>query len=304
MKKKILPLDVYFRYINNHPLNDLKILDYGYENCRPDKPQIGPSQKPRYSFHFVVSGKGYFYLNEKKYEVRANQIFVVPMHAVTNYYPDPANPWSYFWLEIHGAKAEHLMLEVGLTKNSPIYAPKNHLKIRNDFIKLITLPGNVNADYYSLSTFFDIMDILYKEYKSSTPDNKRSNTDSYVQYVLTYMENNYANNELMNLKIIGDQIFLNPIYLNRIFTEKVGTPIYSYLTQFRLQKACELLEKTEDSVSSIAKKIGYENPLHFSRMFKKYKNISPQKYREIIATTVRKEDAQTGLAEDHTSDLK
>ncbi len=289
MDKKLFPNHIYFRYINKHPLNDLIILDYGYENCSPNKPQIGPSQKPRCSLHFVVSGKGYFEIDGQTYEITANQIFIVPMHAITNYYPDRTDPWSYFWIGLYGSKTEQMLKDVGLTKQTPIYKPKDCQKIQDALVQLITLPSNINADFYSLSTYFYILNILFQEYHKSNPQQKVTNADTYVQYVLNYIENNYANDDLMNLKTISDQIFLNPIYLNRIFTQKIGLPIYSYLTQFRIQKACTLLEDNSLSIQSIAMQVGYSNPLYFSRIFKKYKNISPQKYREIIIAEARKD---------------
>ena len=52
-----------------------------------------------------------------------------------------------------------------------------------------------------------------------------------------------------------------------------------YLTEVRLQKAEELLEKTDDKTYEIAQKVGYQEQNYFSYVFKKRYGVSPTKYR-------------------------
>lgn len=58
--------------------------------------------------------------------------------------------------------------------------------------------------------------------------------------------------------------------------------IWNYLTEVRLEHAKELLKTTDMKSYEIAFAVGYENPSYFSKIFKKYENMTPNEYREQI----------------------
>lgn len=86
---------------------------------------------------------------------------------------------------------------------------------------------------------------------------------------------------------IANQFFLNPDYLDRIFKKEMGISVTKYMLHQRLDKAKELLDKTEMSISSIAMMVGFKNMSHFSNAFKKYAENNPIDYRKKIH--IRKE---------------
>ena len=49
----------------------------------------------------------------------------------------------------------------------------------------------------------------------------------------------------------------------------------------KIEKACELLHSTNQTVKEIAYQVGYENQLEFSKMFKKHTGKSPTEYRNL-----------------------
>ena len=48
----------------------------------------------------------------------------------------------------------------------------------------------------------------------------------------------------------------------------------------KIQAACQLLDSTDDSVKAIAARLGYDDPLYFSRVFRRTQGISPSAYRD------------------------
>ncbi len=55
-----------------------------------------------------------------------------------------------------------------------------------------------------------------------------------------------------------------------------------YVLSLRMSNAESLLEMTDYNVTEISSIVGYENPLYFSRMFKKQRGLSPSEYRKKI----------------------
>lgn len=78
---------------------------------------------------------------------------------------------------------------------------------------------------------------------------------------------------------VAASVFLNPDYLSRMFKKETGYSISEYIIKMRMSIACELLVKTDLSISKIAMSCGYSHMAHFSKMFKKETLMAPNEYR-------------------------
>ncbi|MCB0166075.1 MAG: helix-turn-helix transcriptional regulator, partial [Anaerolineae bacterium] len=65
----------------------------------------------------------------------------------------------------------------------------------------------------------------------------------------------------------------------RVFKKKTGYAPIDYFIRLKIQKACELLETTDQQVSEIGHSLGYPDIYYFSRLFKKVVGLSPRQYR-------------------------
>lgn len=83
-----------------------------------------------------------------------------------------------------------------------------------------------------------------------------------------------------NLQELADKLGISPQYLSRIFKEKYGMNFIDYITNKKLQHAKSLLINTEKSIKEISVITGYTDPNYFSRVFKKFMNVTPNKYRK------------------------
>ena len=72
---------------------------------------------------------------------------------------------------------------------------------------------------------------------------------------------------------------LNISYLSRLFKKETGQSFVSYLTDYRMDRAEELVLNTDEKSYKIAEKVGYQDANYFSYVFKKKFGVSPSKYR-------------------------
>ena len=79
---------------------------------------------------------------------------------------------------------------------------------------------------------------------------------------------------------IAEQFKCSPSYLFNLFKKRTGYSIIHFFNLKKIQKACEYLKYTELSIKEISYKVGMQDPLYFSRIFKKYFGISPKDYRK------------------------
>lgn len=100
-----------------------------------------------------------------------------------------------------------------------------------------------------------------------------------VGRVLEYINENpcreYALEELLRVANIKKTLFLQS------FREVTGTTPIQYVTERRLETACDLLLESNLRVAQIGEMCGFSDPFYFSRCFKKKYSVSPQKYREL-----------------------
>ena len=94
-----------------------------------------------------------------------------------------------------------------------------------------------------------------------------------------YIMEHYQNPDL-TLKEVAEYVDLSEKYFTTKFTKECGETFLSYLTGMRVQKAKELIRTTTFKMYEIGEMVGYNNPEHFNRIFKKYTGMSPAQYRK------------------------
>ncbi|MFA9457924.1 AraC family transcriptional regulator [Halalkalibacter sp. AB-rgal2] len=85
--------------------------------------------------------------------------------------------------------------------------------------------------------------------------------------------------EPIGIQEIADSVQISVSLASQIFKEQMNDTIYGYFTRLRVEHAIELLLKTDKKISDIAIEVGYQHENSFIRVFRKYKNITPGKYR-------------------------
>jgi AraC-like DNA-binding protein len=65
------------------------------------------------------------------------------------------------------------------------------------------------------------------------------------------------------------------------FKSVFGAPIHSYMREYRLQAASVLLRETDEPISEIAARVGYDSHAQFSKVFKSVMGMSPSDYRKV-----------------------
>lgn len=89
--------------------------------------------------------------------------------------------------------------------------------------------------------------------------------------------------ESVSIHQIADAGFCSERECYRIFQNYLHTTPNEYLTNYRLQKACDLLRQTSDPITDISHFCGFGSSSYFGRIFKEHLGCTPSDYRKRIA---------------------
>lgn len=272
----------YRTMLSQRQLEELMLITCGVESCVPGY-EYNAGGREGYHLHVILSGKGVLSVNGKITQLHFGQMFITKPGEDTWYRADREDPWSYCWMAYDGTEAPRYTDAAGFTSGI------NWLNCRIDVTRFYTLVLNT-LEYSSnlhlsgdLHRLAKLMEFLALSIESAQRDNKVSqrkpeyNSAVYVEYAVNYLQANYANAKVNDLAL---QIGINRSYLTSIFRKQMGISPQEYLMQYRMDKAQDLLLETDISVQEIALRVGYENALTFSKIFKSYYGLSPVHYRQ------------------------
>ena len=147
------------------------------------------------------------------------------------------------------------------------------LGLNYDFISELSHMDNIDELCYWLVKVLDtFMDTVYETRNVRSARN--------LGEALKYIRENYNRN--LTLENVAQQIYISPYYLSHMFREELGITFVEYLTMVRMEEAKKLLMDPSLSVVAVASQVGYEDASYFSKVFKKYVGVSPNRYRRNI----------------------
>jgi len=103
--------------------------------------------------------------------------------------------------------------------------------------------------------------------------------EAYVKKAISYITMKYPNN--LSILQIAQYIGIDRSYFCSIFKECIKASPQQFIENFRINRACELLLNKNLSIGDVSRSVGYHDPLHFSKVLKKIKGLSPREYRNL-----------------------
>jgi transcriptional regulator GlxA family with amidase domain len=113
---------------------------------------------------------------------------------------------------------------------------------------------------------------------------QKTHNDQRILRIQQFMESHMARQIIV--EDLAKRADMSTRNFDRRFRAAVGEAPTSYLQKLRIEKAKRLLETTDDSVSEIMQKVGYEDERSFRRLFNSLTQLSPKAYRKKYATQV------------------
>ncbi|WP_312692800.1 AraC family transcriptional regulator [Caproiciproducens sp.] len=222
---------------------------------------------------YCTDGKGVIELANKKYELHGGEVFCIPAYAGHRYYADQNEPWSILWVHFKGENAQYFPLTE--KRIVQLETPKSNDRLQSLFSLLIS----VLERNYTLGNFIYTSQLLSVILSEIYLREKASDIDKQNQYLTKAIRYMYNNMDVeLTLDDIADYMKLSKSYLNSIFKTFVQRSPVDFYIHLKMQQACKYFKMTNMFVYEVSKKLGYQDPYYFSRIFKKVIGVSPREY--------------------------
>lgn len=238
----------------------LNPMQFGWETCKPSH-SYGPAVRDYWLLHYIVRGNGKFHREGKVHNLGSGDLFIIEPGMETFYEADAAAPWEYIWI---GFLAEGEIPDC-------FFVPTLNCPGAGDiFLKMKQCSAREGGrSAYLSACLWELVALLQEQGRSLA---------GYVEQAIQCMRAEYHNG--ITVSEIASRLNLDRSYFSNYFKKETGRSPQQYLTDLRMGRAAELLQKDRVRPSIVAASTGYGDLFTFSKAFKKYFGKSPREFQK------------------------
>ena len=271
-------------YPESNRFPELTLRHCGYEECAPGH-SYGPAVRSVYLIHVVLKGRGTFMANQQTWQLTEGDGFLIFPEMQTYYRADEADPWTYCWVAFLGTRAEEVIRDIGLGRESLVFHG-----CRPDMVRDVVQEMYRNRELSKAKQYLN-QSLLYRFFAILLDDmevklGSQTGRNKIVGQAVRYIEECYSDPSI-RVAEIAKKVNVERGYLYTLFMKNLGLSPQEYLLRFRLTKATDLLNHTELSIDKITTECGYQDSATFSKAFRKMFGIPPGKFRRRIREHMR-----------------
>lgn len=211
----------------------------------------------------------------RSYEI-SEGVFLYPPNN-THYYhsANQSGPLKIYWIHFSGYGISEIMYKSELGDKNVLSTGKS-TEIASIFKKIIEEMSLRQHAYEGFAASLAEYLISLVSRLACRNIHEEPTIDKRIFPVLKYIHANFHKD--MDLSMLAGMTNLSVSRFSSLFNDCMGVYPKVYITKYRIGKACEMIRNTDFSMCQISNFTGYNDPLYFSRIFKKYTDLSPTSY--------------------------
>ena len=243
----------------------------GYEECAPDY-HIDRNSFPFWALEIIAGGHGYFCEGEQRRPVRHGAAFTFGPGLRHEFRNEPERPFRKYFVISGAGEFPPSWAEAGL-------APGRILQLGNlaPIVAVLDqmLDEGTRSDAQTAEIFAGLNRVLLAliARHKDTARGEKSRTRKVYDLAMDILQRDYRT--LHSLADLADRSGYSGEYLCRVFKMYHHDSPYQVLQKRKMSAAWLLLRDSQLRVGAVAQELGYADPLHFSRVFRKIMGCAP-----------------------------
>ncbi len=232
---------------------------------------------PYYSIEFIAKGAGFLTLNNRKYELKPGTIFSYGPGISQQITSIPDKPMTKYFIDFTGSAVKQILKKhiSPLGTAIDVNRPDIITKIFEDLLN----HGLSDSPHKSMICSALLEYLLYR-LAEITMDDKNGPSQAFANYqrCREHIREHFVT--LNSLKGIADICAIDHAYLCRLFKRFDTQSPYQYLLSLKMAYAADRFQKSDAQVKEVAQELGFNDPFHFTRVFKRLFGISPLTFKK------------------------
>ncbi|MDQ6420545.1 AraC family transcriptional regulator [Paenibacillus sp. LHD-117] len=270
--------------------------DFVYKDTKSPERELPDHLHERMELVYVYRGKGTMFIDQKLYDMKDGDLFIIPSHSIHRAMPDPIDPvtstavffgpglvtfgklddtYNAFRCFELANKRKHYRMEL-----------PDELKIKTESAleEIQTELEQQKTGYRQAAALLFQQWLLQinREAKATLTVglDHSSIGPQWMQDILYYISAHLEND--LSLSALARQASVTGSHFSRVFKQLTGLNVTDYVNLKRVALTKELLLASDDNVGTIAERCGFDSLPHFHRIFKRVTGETPAAYKRRI----------------------
>ncbi|MBE5786340.1 MAG: AraC family transcriptional regulator [Clostridiales bacterium] len=235
-------------------------------------------QYDSYLIKYTLRGQGFLRYRDQEYTVRPGQVIFISCFEMQEYGSWKCDCWENKWVHFNGSNSQKYFDRVIKNCGPVITMPKNNQveELLNQLKRLTALPiPQMEAQSSPV-----LLQLLTEVAQAAENSGGTETSLPYIENAINFMNTHYT--DPLTLEEIARHCQVSQYHFSRQFKRQMGFSPYDYLLKLRLIRAKALLA-SHDSITEIARKVGFSDSNAFIRLFKKYEGMTPGQFRKLYS---------------------
>ncbi len=267
---------------NSVPFNEKIIYPIMAGTTNPDPNYFVRRAKPNdlqytYVLEYVVSGKGYTEVNDKKYALRAGDFCIMNRYTLGCGYPDKNDPYKKIWITLYGTFINGLAYTYHITEPVLIVRAERAGEYMLKLLDIIEESKKIGFEQCSDRFMIELLKLFqYVESIRKSELTVRKNID-FIQ-IKEYIQKNIQN-EYLSTEYLCTYFNISYATLYRMCLKSVDKSPQHYIEFLKLENAKEMLLSEKLTVSEISERLNFSSTGYFCKVFKKNMGCSATEWK-------------------------
>lgn len=266
--------------------------------------RIGCHWHEEIEFLVITKGEGCVQLDGRSYFVKENDICLIPSNRLHLLTCPEEQPLNFFSIVFHpdflrslsrdtiqkrylepflSGAADCSLLHAAAAKQDPIHTTATWEQSLLQCLRQIRQAFHAKKYAYELFIKIHLLEAFHLLATHILPGPNPACDSSEHQIVLAksmmeYLRTNYDCD--ITLSQLEKSFCLSKGHICRLFKAMTHMTPFAYLNYYRIQQSVEFLEHSDDEISLIATKCGFNNISYYNRTFRKYMHMTPSEFRK------------------------
>ncbi|NYT66830.1 helix-turn-helix domain-containing protein [Alcaligenaceae bacterium] len=225
---------------------------------------------------YCMGGEGCVQVNGVVHPVTKGSLIMLPKGVAHSYGASLQQPWTMYWIHFSGLDVAAFWQHLGFCEERPVSSIGLAPRFTSDFqilMQIGTTDFLENSLVYGANLLRQMLSLVRVMQHQNIESRSRFSLDAIheLMYESLHMD--------LDLDMLAQAANMSRAAFCRRYKTVTGTSPYKHYLYLKMERACQLLGTTDQSVARVAELMGYSDTYYFSRIFRNMMGMPPSQYR-------------------------